>query len=166
MKKTLLIFVSLTLVFILTVIAQEKKTSLPFIIVIDNEFPDGSDIVNSKLLVTDSLGNLQDSINCDYSIGKLLILKSDYQRLFKFKANSATRIYFQFIRRKLDLGTDFIYKSEFLANELNDQYIILRVFNAYNKESREKYYFKKGQSYIYQIITPGFATILHLLKKE
>lgn len=167
MKKLVLILILLTVGFTTTLLAQGKNTSLPFIIVIDNEFVNLSDIINDHFLITDSIGTVKDSIMCDYTIGKLLMFKADYKRLFVFKRKPGLKIYFQFTwRRVLPVETDLTYKIQLIPLEINDDHMVIQIFNASNKENQQKYYFKQGRSYLYQILTPGYNRIMPLLKEE
>ncbi len=167
MKKAFFLFNTLVLLIIGIghVFAQEDKTILPFIIVIDNEFPD-AEIISSVVKLADSAGMVKDSIICQYGVGKITMLKSDFTRLFEFKRKRNNKIYFKFTKRQFHTGLDIVYNSFFAPFQINDTYTILRIYNANIKENQEKFFFKKGQPYIYQVVTPGFSTLLPVRRKE
>lgn len=166
MKKSFLILIILVSGLITMASAQEQDALLPFILVIDNQFDDGSGIINSKFVVKDRVGNIKDSMICEYRIGKLLMFKKDYKRLFKIKEDTSLRFFFRFQHRKLDMGTDFNYNINFLPFQINNDYIVLKVFNQYDKENQQKYWFYKDKTYFYQIMNPGYIGSLPMLKKD
>jgi len=169
--KKLLFF--LFLVFYVSIsLSQERNNRMTFIIVIDNDLVDGSEIIDHKFLLKDSTGNIKDEINFDYQIGKLIMPQSDYDKLFKIK--SGYKLYAKFIDRRFDPDSDYTYEisipTKFINEEyptgfINTGYFILKIYNAFNAESRAKYYFKKDENYIYQLIIPGMATLIPKLRK-
>jgi hypothetical protein len=161
MKKALFSFI-LIIGFFST--SAQKSKSLPFIIMVDNDLPDASVILSSNFLITDSLNNKIDSLNCKYQIGRLTMSTTDYKSFINVRRNKAKwRIYFVFTYRHMHVGvntTDYNYKCEFFSFTINDEYMILKIFNSFDKESLEKLVFKDGKSYVYQMVTPGFNTLL------
>ena len=145
-----------------TSIAQLENQRMTFLIVIDNEYP-SSDIISSKFIVEDSTNNIKDQINFEYNVGKLIMSQIDYEKLFKLKPGY--KLFIKLVRRNLDLNTDYTYNAQIPKQFINDIYIIVRIYNRYDKENQVKYYFENEQTYISQIIIPGYRTILTTLKK-
>ncbi len=117
-------------------------------------------------MLSDSTGNIKDSILCDYDVGRLKMLRSDSARLFKLRHRPKIIIYFNVVKRDLKAGRDVSYKVYLAPFEINEEFIILRLYDADVEENNEKYYFKKGQNYIYQVLTPGFFRIMPVRGKR
>ena len=169
--KQIILFL-LTAFFSLRVSGQEKTEHLPFILLIDNEVPDPS-IIHGIFLIKDSLGVVKDSVDFDYQVAELKMTRADYNRFFKIK--QVYRIFIKFAQINLEAGTPDIYEKQIPNKYLNGEYpngfinklyFIVKIFNKSNADSRSKYYFKKDENYIAQVIIPGFSTLLSILKKE
>jgi len=169
MRKIILI----TLFGCLSVIAfaQERTKRLPFILLIDNEIPDPS-IINGVFIIKDNTGTVKDSIKFKYEIGGLDMDQSAYNKFFNVK--QSYNIFVKFNEQSAKLDTTYVYQkqipnkyinSEYPNGYINKRYFAIKIFNKFNVESRSKYYFKMNESYVVQIIIPGFSTILPTLKK-
>jgi len=168
-KVNLILFIA---TFYLSCYGQEKKESMPFVLLIDNEVPNPS-YITGRFLIKDSLDVVKDSINFDYEVGKLNLTKSDFNKFFNVKQDF--NIFLKFELKQLQPDTTFIFikqihnkyiNREYPNGFINKGYFIVKIFNKFNKENRAKYYFKKDENYIVQIKIPGFSTLLPNLKKE
>jgi hypothetical protein len=165
MKKITFIWIVLISVFAIEpVSAQNKQSELPLIIVIDNEFPIAS-IVSERFFVADSIKNVIDSMNCDYDVGRLKFEKLDFKRLFKARATSGNIFYLNFTWRNLKQEEELNYKIYFFPYEINEKYMIIKIFNADKEENQAKFIFKDRQKYVYDVISPGFMRFLPYRRK-
>src|ERR1700722_2018126 len=115
--------------------AQEKCQRLNLVLLIDNDVPTPSDISDCAFLIKDSVGRIKDSISIKFTY-------------FEFGAG-ANRTHY--------------YKKEHFSRWLNDWYIILKIYNYSNKESRRKYVIQKD-GYVMQINSPGGSLITPIWK--
>jgi hypothetical protein len=53
-----------------------------------------------------------------------------------------------------ELDTNYVYEGKIPRGMVNDQYLILNIYNRKNKESREKYIFPENKDYIVQVMPP------------
>jgi hypothetical protein len=132
----------LLILYSLNVFSQNKR--LNFIILIDNEIPK-TNIVEGRFIVKDSMGTRKDSINFKYQVGGLIIDSSDYKKLLPQNLKSKVVIKFDYSTLP-DLAVNE-YKYEIPSEWLNEVYMIVRVYNYSNEESRRKYYFRKKNGY-------------------
>jgi hypothetical protein len=161
MKKAAF-FIFLTL-FSSALLGQGQDKRLTFILTIDDELP-VTDITDGVFLLKDSTGTIKDKISFDYHVGGLGISAVDYKTLFA--SNPEYSIFIKFKHTVFRPNyTEYIYEKEIPRKWLNEEYIILKIYNASNKVSRAKYFFKHGQKYLIRIKIPGSSTILITRKK-
>ncbi|MFI5161852.1 MAG: hypothetical protein ACHQHN_11280 [Sphingobacteriales bacterium] len=171
MKKVILLLFS---IFAFTIVSAQKtgEKFLPFVLLIDNEIPEPS-VTEGIFLIKDSVGTLKDSVMFDYRPGVLSITTADYKRLFKVKP--VYNIFLRISHKGPHLDTTYVYLRqidnkywnwEYPHGYMNEYYFIFKVFNKFNPDSRNKYYFKPGQDYITQITIGGMSDVIPVLKKE
>ena len=136
----------------LNLFGQDQNKRLNFILLIDNEIPKTS-IYDGFFFIKNNIGVIKDSIAFDYQVGALMMTDFDYKRLFSQDQKSKIIIKFKFKRFFPDSAVVSQYEYAIPANWVNEKYMILKVYNRYNNESREKYYFNKD-SYRIIIETP------------
>lgn len=137
---------------------QEKSKRLTFILSIDGELP-VSDIKDGFFMSGDSLGCIKDTIPFEYHVGYLSMSPANYKKFFSL--NPSSRVFINFLHLLFrPQHFEKIYRKEIPREWLNEEYIILKVYNVSNKESRAKYYFKPEEQSLIQIIIPGNSTIL------
>lgn len=151
MKMKMFLFLCF-IMFNLTLFGQDQNKRLNFILLIDNEIPKTS-IYDSFFKIKDSTGVIKDQIAVDYQVGGLIIPGSYYKKLFLQNSKSKIVIQFKYKIFLPDSAQVNQYEYEMPANWFNEKYIILKVYNYSNKESRRKYYFNK-KSYRIIIQTP------------
>ncbi len=161
------------LLFLATALFGQTETrSLPFILQVDDDFPDPSTI-HGVFRIMDSTKNVKDSINFDYHIGRLVMSAADYERFVNFNQrdrlwlrigklgdDSYTRNWYE-----ISIPTEYI-NEEYPKGFINEEYIIVKIFNkSKNKECNKKYVFPNGKNYVSQIIIRGMSTIIPVWKK-
>jgi hypothetical protein len=145
------------IIFSSSLFAQEQSKRLNFILLIDNEIPVAS-VYDGFFLIKDSAG-IKDKIPFDYQVGGLVMSSSNYRKLFLQYSGSEIDINFKY--RKLDSNSDEAheYKKKIPEGWMNEMYIIFKVYNYYNKESRKKYFLKKDD-YGIEISVPGAGSVI------
>jgi len=138
--------------------AQDGTMRMNFVLEIDNEIPVAT-IYDGVFLIKDSAGNIKDKIPFDYEVGGLSMSSSNYHKLFFQYLKDEVTINFSY--RNLDTNSSEAYKyeKEIPKGWLNETYMIFKVYNYYNRESRKKYFLKKG-GYGVEIRVPGAGSVI------
>lgn len=156
MKKIL----TLSLIVISTITrSQQIEKKIPFILLVDNEVPSFSIIQNCKLLIKDSTQKIKFEVPFKYNVGNITLLQSQFDTIKHLNHKENIVIQFSTPKNKTNYVESFIYQVPLEPKWFNELYIILKIFNYDNLESRNKYIIKKGD-YVVQKIIPGFSTIL------
>jgi hypothetical protein len=138
--------------------AQAPSKQLPFILLIDNDIP-VNNIYDGFFSAVDSEGIIKYRIPFEYRVGSLVISSSDYTRLFSIDAKSNVLIDFKYTKVGRDSSEGYEYKKEIPAKWLNEKYMIFKIYNYTNKESRAKYVLRKGK-YGIEISVPGAGSVI------
>jgi hypothetical protein len=138
--------------------AQVPNKQLPFILLIDNDIP-VNNIYDGFFSAVDSGVIIKNRIPFEYRVGSLLISPSDYTRLFSIGAKSNVLIDFKYTKIGHDSSEGYEYKKEIPAKWLNERYMIFKIYNYANKESRAKYVLRKGQ-YGIEMSVPGAGSVI------
>jgi len=117
-------------------------------LLIDNEIPKTS-IYDGFFFIKNSAGAIKDSIAFDYQVGALIMTDLNHKKLFSQDQKSKIIIKFKYKRFFPDSAEVSQYEYTIPLNWINEKYIIIKVYNRYNNESRRKYYFNKDR---YRII--------------
>ena len=144
--------------------AQEKCQRLNLVLLIDNDVPTPSDISDCAFLIKDSVGRIKDSIPFKYEVGGAIMSDSNYNNLFNNAGKYSISIKFTYFEFGAGANRTHYYKKEHFSRWLNDWYIILKIYNYSNKESRRKYVIQKD-GYVMQINSPGGSLITPIWKK-
>lgn len=138
----------------LNLFGQDEIKRLNFILLIDGEIPIAT-ISEGCFLMKDSTGNVTAKLPFNYKVGGLEVSASDYKILFSKSNNSK-----KFIRFKFN-GPKTLYNPKLYQCPiwLNEDYIIMNVYNKYNKLNNEKFDFGNSE-YLVQIETSLFTNIL------
>lgn len=156
MKKILL----LVFLFLNTYSAmcQHRQKRMAFIITVDDDFPDISDFSESKFLIRDIKSKVTSEIPFRYDVGQLLISENDYNKLFRINRNDT--VYIRLATRNYRLDTDYVYEEKIPTSMINDLYLIIKIYNKKKVENMANYIFPENKGYLFQVISPGFHTIL------
>ena len=161
MKKALLcLFLAL---YSSGLLAQEQSKRLTFILFIDSQLPT-TGITDGMFLLKDSSGVIKDKMPFDYHVGGLVMAASDYEKLFKSTSEYRIFVKFKYAEFRPE-NIQNTYEKEIPKGWLNDEYIILKVYNYANKANRAEYVFKPREEYLIQIKIPASSTILITHKK-
>lgn len=161
MKLKLLLFIIL-FSSALNTLGQEQKKRINFILLIDNDIPK-TNVYEGYVLIKDSLDTLKDKFSFDYQVGGLLLSNSNYRDLFSKYSRCKIIISFKYEQLHLNESKVFEYEKEIPAGWLNEVYIIFKIYNYSNLESRKKYFLKKN-SYAIEINVPGAGSSIPLRK--
>ena len=161
MKKVFL-YLLLT-VQTLTLFGQEQSKRLTFILSIDDQLP-VTDITDGTFLIMDSVGTIKEKIPFNYHVGGLGLSLSDYKKLFASNSDSRILIRFKHVQFR-PTYVEYSYEKEIPKGWLNEEYMVLKVYNKSVKSNRAKYFYKPGQRYIIQVKIPGSSTIPITRKK-
>ncbi|MHA4807471.1 hypothetical protein ACX0G9_05175 [Flavitalea flava] len=144
--------------------AQEMDKRLNFVVLIDNEVPTPSYILNGVFLIKDSTGKEVEKIPFHYQVGFLEMTTMGYNKFFNpgYKNNIYLKFQFYEMRPK-DITHDYEY--EIPNDMINHLYYILKVYNYSNKQSRKKYLLKK-RIYGIELTTPGMVTVIPRKRKK
>jgi hypothetical protein len=154
MKKSKLLVLFLVLCHVC--FAQTPCRKLTFILLIDNEVPTAS-ISEVEVLSSDSLNGKKFFLK--YKVGNLFVDEKTIDELLKLNVQSDLVLNFNF-RSYYPLNSEKKYVCVIPQGWLNEEYVILKIYNKENKISKKKYSFKYNQTYITQILIPGKGTIL------
>jgi hypothetical protein len=146
------------IVLSLTLHAQEPVKQMPFILLIDNDIP-VNNIYDGFFSIIDSGGVVKDRIPFDYRVGNLLISPSDYTKLFSLSTKGKVSINFKYSKIGPNSSEVYKYKKEIPAEWLNEKYMIFKVYNFDNKDSRGKYALKRDQ-YGIEVSVPGAGSVI------
>lgn len=156
MRKILLSFI--LVLYGLSLFAQEADKRLTFILLIDNEVA-ANDISDGMFLLQDSTGVVRDKLPFTYHVGSLSMSLADYNKLFG--SNKGYKVVLTFIHTEFrPRYSQHTYEKLIPSEWLNEQYIILKVYNRSLSANRSKYVFGKGQQYLIQVKVPGSGSIL------
>lgn len=157
MKKVLPLF--LLILFCLSSFGQEKDKCITFILLIDGELPTTTDITDGTIIFNDSAGIKKDEISFDFHVGRIQMSLQDYKKLFSIDAGN--RIFIRFKYKKFyPKYAEYAYEKEIPNGWFNKDYMIFKIYNAFNKAARARYFFKHGEKYLIQIKIPGSSTLL------
>jgi len=136
--------------------AQEQDKRMVFILLIDNEVP-VSNIFGGVFLIADSTGPVKDTIPFEYQVGSLRISHPNYEKLRKYLKR---KIIIDFKYNKLTTNNSEVYeyKEKIPEGWLNEEYMIFKVYNYFNPESRRKYALNKN-CYGIEIAVPGAGSV-------
>src|ERR1700749_3638406 len=128
--------------------------SLPFILQINDYFPDPS-IIKGVFHIIDSNKTVKDSITFEYHIGRLVMATADYSRFINFNQH------YQLLLKIGELGADSYTWTwyeiaiptkyinwEYPKGFINQEYFIVKIFNKSDEVSRERYVFPDDKYYI------------------
>jgi hypothetical protein len=160
--KTCILFFLVFVIYSMSIFGQEKSKRLNFILLIDNEVPVAT-VYNGVFIITDSSRILKDTLSFDYEVGSIKMSSSNYNKLFFRNPQTKIEIKFKYESYQSHFTDVYEYKTEIPSEWINEMYIILKVYNYFNKESRRKYFLKKG-GYGIEIRVPGAGSVIPLRK--
>jgi hypothetical protein len=157
MKKIIFLIAILPLLHA-NLFGQQINNRLNFILLVDNDVV-RSNVNAGYFLINNSTGKSIDTVRFEYQVGALIIKKHDYSRLHSIDSNSQVFICFNYWNYMFDHDKIFTYKCKITPEWLNEDYIILKIYNYANKYSRKKYEIKKN-SYRFIIEVPGHENVI------
>ena len=133
-----------------------QNDQLPFILLIDNTIP-ATNILNSYFSIYDNSGSPEDSIPFEYHVGYIEFNSIDYQNLIHKYVDA--RIFINFKYEKFGSNAYFTknYKEELPKGGLNEQYMVIKIYNYIDTESRKKFSLKKN-GYVFIIQSPNLES--------
>ncbi len=158
------VILSISVICLLTniALAQNKSDRMTFLIVIDNNHP-WSDIINSKFEIKSKDGKIKLEIPFEYKVGKIICDDQIYDKLFNLKSEDT--LYIKLMYRNLARDSDIFYEVKIDKKLLNTEFLILKIYNNYDRYSNERYIIPPDKGYVSQIIIPGTQTILNEKKR-
>lgn len=138
--------------------AQENE-SLNFIILIDEEIPIAT-ISSGHFILKNEFSS--DTLSFQHRVGRVLMKSEDLNRLFVTDKSTTIEMSFSYLHHSKPCHNSlYQYNIKLLRENINKDYIILKIYNYYNKYIRKKYSIKKG-GYVYIRKNPGYSEILPL----
>jgi|GEM_PF-2553570 len=142
--------------------AQFKPQQLIFLVSIDREI--SQDVIEGEFAIKGSNGEQITELPFHVWVGRLEMNNQDYKKLLNI--GSQDTLYVRFANNNFQLHTDYIYQVKIPNGMISNKYLILKIYNQKNEESRKRYVFPNGQEYVIQVVSPGFNTPLELLKNK
>lgn len=164
--KTKIIFSILFFLFCTKyLVAQEKYNHINFNIFIDEKFII-SGINNGKIIINDSLNNINDTITFKYEAGDMSVLENDYNNILKASIYVKYNILFSFKNICSNSSEVFKYEKAWIGNlfDINNRYIIFSIYNFENKTNHKSFSQKNG--YGVEIKIPSYSSILPRKKSK
>jgi hypothetical protein len=130
-------------------IAQKKGFNV--VILVDGEVVK---YTNGKIL-TESVNNLKETINCNIVAGEIYIDKLDSIKLF---SKNVSKLTFEFETSKLvSKEVEYYYYSieDFKIQWLKDYFFVLYIYNTDNKKYKKEYFPLEGKNYTYEYDSPS-----------
>lgn len=154
MKNGLLIFLFFCFIN-LHLFGQDQIKRLNFILLIDGEVPIET-ISDGYVILKENNGLTISKIPFSYKVGSLDFSLPDYEKIQTKLDKSNMMMEFKFLVRKPTFMRYFYETSIFL----NEDYMIMNIYNKSKRENNEKYDFGK-KKYIVRIESSSFNTIMH-----
>lgn len=132
---------------------------LNFILLIDEEIPVAT-ISDGYFVLKNEFST--DTFSFQYRVGRIIMKSENLNKLFIADKKTTIEMFFSYLNYiKPGITSLHQYNIKLLRQNINKEYMILNIYNYYNKYSRRKYSIKKG-GYVYLRKNPGYSEILPL----
>lgn len=140
------IIVIITLIFYFNLLCGQKCTYMNFVILIDEEI---KCVYDGVLLFNSSVNSQIDSIYWTCTVGTINFEEEDYAKFLSINAGRQVTIKFKYRHPEKDYG-EYEYEYIMDADFLKKGFVILKIYNFWNKKNWKSFWQREGYGIEYQ----------------